>query len=384
MTGAEALSRERTRLFRDVYEGKIPKRVPVMGITTYEFAAAYAGKDLIEAQWSFHLFEEISEKICRDFPYDNFPLLHLRYPALYRQLGARNWVMTSNGFLQHPEVEGLRVDEYDEFIASPFDCIVEKVLPRLYSALDTDPYTKALVLAKAFKIFSDETNNINMVATKLSQKYGFARINLFAASCEAPFDFLADQLRGFKNILTDVRRVPEKVEAACEAVTPIMLKMGIFSSPMELGATFIPLHMATFMRPEDFDRLYWPTFKELVYDLKAAGQRSFIFCEQNWMRYLDYLQDMPENTTMLFEYGDPRLAKKKLGAKHIISGFYPVTLLKTGTRQQCIDKAKEIIDIMAPGGRYFFCFDKAPVTLDSINVDNLKAVLEYVAANAYY
>lgn len=378
------LSQERTQLFRDVFNGRIPKRVPIMGLTTYEFAAAYAGKDLLEAQWSSHLFEEIADKICQDFYSDNFPLIHLRFPALYKQLGARNWVMGSNGFLQHPEVEGLKVEEYDDFIASPYDCIVEKVLPRLYAELDTDAHHKALVMAKAFKTFFDEMGNIATASAKLTQKYGYAQINLFAGACEAPFDFVADQLRGFKNILTDARRIPDKVEAACEAVTPVMLKMGTPAFPVELGAIFIPLHMAPYLRPKDFEKLYWPTFKKLVDGLKAAGHRSFIFCEQNWMRFIDYLQDLPENTIMLFEYGDPKLAKEKLGAKHIISGFYPVTMLKTNTKEECIDKAKEILDIMAPGGRYMFSFDKAPVTLDSVNVDNLKAVLEYVSLNANY
>jgi hypothetical protein len=384
MTDVMALGKERTQLFRDVFEGRIPKRVPVYGMLTYEFAAAYAGKGLVEAQYDQSLYEGIVDKCCQDFKCDNLPVVHLRFPALYRQLGAKNWVMGSNGFLQHPEVEGLKMDEYDDFIASPFDCIVEKVLPRLYTELDTDPGTRSMAFAKAFKTFMDEFANVGMTGAKLSQKYGYANVDLFAGACEAPFDFVADQLRGFKNILTDVRRVPDKVQAACEAVLPVMEKMGMFKFPTELGATFIPLHMAPFMRPKDFERLYWPTFLQLVEKFKELGQRSFLFVEQDWMRYIDYLQDMPAGTVMLFEYGDAQLAKDKLGDKHIISGFYPVTLLKTGTKQQCIDKAKEMIDIMAPGGNYCFAFDKAPLTLDSVNVDNLKAVYEYVTENATY
>ena len=383
MTDVQALAQERSQLFRDLFEGKTPKRVPVYGLMTYEFAAAYAGKGLVEAQWDNTLFPEIAEKICQDFYSDNQPVSHLRFPALYKQLGAKNWILGSNGFLQHPEVEGLSMDEYDEFIASPYDTIVEKVLPRLYSELSGDPETRAFAMAKGFKTFMDEFANIGMTAAMLTQKYGYASVDLFAGACEAPFDFVADQLRGFKNILTDVRRVPDKVEAACEAVTPVMTKMGAFKFPNELGATFIPLHMAPYMRPKDFERLYWPSFLKLVQDLKAAGQRSFIFCEQDWMRYIDYLQEMPEGTVMLFEYGDPKLAKEKLG-KHIISGFYPITTLKTHTKEQCIDKAKELIDIMAPGGGYCFSFDKSPVTLNSVNVDNYKAVLKYVSENANY
>ena len=51
---------------------------------------------------------------------------------------------------------------------------------------------------------------------------------------------------------------------------------------------------------------------------------------------------------------------------------------------QCVDKAKELIDIMAPGGKYYFEFDKGPLSLDTINVENYRAVLEYVAENTTY
>ena len=102
------------------------------------------------------------------------------------------------------------------------------------------------------------------------------------------------------------------------------------------------------------------------------------------MRYLDYLYELPPNTILWFEYGDPQKVKDKLGKKHIISGFYPVAMLKTSSRQACIDKAKELIDILAPGGKYIFRFDKSPLLLDDINLENYTAVLEYVMEYAKY
>ena len=84
------------------------------------------------------------------------------------------------------------------------------------------------------------------------------------------------------------------------------------------------------------------------------------------------------------EYGDPQKFKDKLGKKMVLGGFYPITLLKTGTKQQCIDKAKELIDILAPGGNYFFCFDKSALNLEDINTENYVAVLEYVLDNGKY
>jgi len=384
MTDMLALSQERTQLFHDLIDGKIPKKVPISGSFAHEFAIQYAGKDLTEAQWDTDGLEPIFEKTCQDFYSDLLPVSAFRLPSFYKILGSRNFVMGSNGFIQHPEVEGLALEDYDAFIASPFDCIVERVLPKLYSKLDTDSTQKSMVMAKAFKAYTDEMGNLGRIYGNLIQKFGYGFVNFYSGFCEAPFDIISDQLRGFKNISIDVRRVPDKVEAAAEAAVPLMIKMGTPPNPSPYNATFIPLHMAPYLRGKDFERLYWPSFKKTVEGLKANGMRSFLFVENDWMRYIDYLAELPEGTIMLFEYGDPKLVKEKLGKKHIISGFYPVSLLKTGTKQQCIDKAKELIDVLAPGGGYYFGFDKVIITLDSANVENTKAVLDYVAENANY
>lgn len=384
MSDMMALSQEKTQLFNDLIDGKIPKRVPISVSAQLEFAIQYSGKDLTEGQWDTSDLEQIFDKVCQDFVSDTLPVMGFRFPAWYKILGAKNFVMGSNGFLQHPDVEGLAIEDYDAFISSPFDCIVERVLPNLYSELDSDSSKKALVLAKAFKSFHDEMSNVGRIYGNLINKYGYSYSNYYAGFCEAPFDFITDQLRGFKNIAIDVRRLPDKVEAAVQAITPWMIKMGMPPNPSNYSATFIPLHMAPYLRAKDFERFYWPTFKKTVEGLKAAGMRANLFVEQDWMRYIDYLAELPEGTIMVFEHGDPKLIKEKLGDRHIISGLYPLTLLKTGTKQQCIDKAKALIEVLAPGGRYFFNFDKALITMDSVNVENTRAVLEYVATHANY
>lgn len=384
MSDVKALAQERTQLFSDVLEGRVPKRVPVFGFIQNEFAIQYAGYDLTTAQWDSDLFEVVVDKVCQDFITDNVPVMTVRYPSIYKLLGSRNWIMGSGGLFQHPEVEGLKAEEYDEFIAAPFDCIVDKVLPRLYSELDTDSTSKALALAKAFKCFNDEFGNQAVQVARLKEKYGYGDINLVGAICEAPLDYVADQLRGFKGISLDIRRIPDKVEAAVNAVTPWVTLMGMQPFPAKNTYTFIPLHMAPYMREKDFARLWWPGFKKQVWALKEAGFGAYIYCEQDWTRYVDYLAELPERTVMLFEDGDPKIIKERLGKNHVITGFYPQTLLKTGTKQQCIDKAKELIDILAPGGGYMFNIDKVLLTLDSIKPENLQAVFEYVATNTNY
>lgn len=49
-----------------------------------------------------------------------------------------------------------------------------------------------------------------------------------------------------------------------------------------------------------------------------------------------------------------------------------------------MDKAKEILDIMAPGGGYIFGFDKMALTLGDINLENLAAVTDFVREYGKY
>jgi Uroporphyrinogen decarboxylase (URO-D). len=195
---------------------------------------------------------------------------------------------------------------------------------------------------------------------------------------------LSDHLRSFSECSKDIRRRPEKVMAACEAILPMAVKASILPNSNRYNRTFNPLHMGPYMREKDFQRFYWPTFKAYVEALDEAGVGVNIFMEQDWTRYLDYLNELPKGCLMFFEYGDPKVIKEKVGKRHIISGLYPMSILKTETEQVCIDKAKEIMDILAPGGNYMFGFDKGILRLKDVNVNNLKAVLNFAQEYGKY
>jgi hypothetical protein len=373
------LQQERQEIFHDLYEGKLPKRIPIAAWVTVEFAIQYAGLDILKAQWNPEMLERAFRKVADDFYSDVFPIRDaVRFPVFYQMLGAENFVMGSNGFLQHPEISAMNPDEYEAFIKSPIDFILETVLPRIYPALDTDSISRSLIMAKAYKAHCDTVGFLNgVMIPQLEKEYGkYQTPPKSFAMTAIPMDFIADQLRGFKEISMDIRRKPEQIIEACEAVFDIMLEHGIPEQPSIYNSTFIPLHMPPYMRKKDYEKIYYPTFKRTVDGIAAAGGKAYLFLEQDWSRFIDSLYDLPENTILRFEYGDPKEIKKKLGNRHIITGLYPLGLLQTGTKQQCIDKAKELIDILAPGGKYFFDFDKNIITVDSVNIHNLHAVLE--------
>lgn len=146
----------------------------------------------------------------------------------------------------------------------------------------------------------------------------------------------------------------------------------------------MPLHMPPFMRTKDAEELWFPTYKKLLEQYAARGVRTSPFVESDWTRFLDLLYDLPAATNMKFEGGDPKLIKEKLGGKMMLGGFYPLMLIRSGTPEQCIDKAKELLDIMLPGGGYIFNTDKVPMNMGDVNLDNFKALSEFLRDYAKY
>lgn len=369
---------EKNKIFMDTLEHKIPTRVPISPLYQIELVLQYAGFDLRYEQFSLDKWIEALDIFSRDFDVDTMGQVAMRFPAVYKMLGSKNYVIGGNGFLQHPNVVGMEVNDYDSLIENPYDTIVETVIPKIHTNLNTTPQSAAEIKSKAFFLQMTNLMKIGQASTEIAIKYGKSTCSLFSSMTEAPLDFLADQLRSFTGVSGDIRRYGEKVEAACEALLPLMIKMGAAKGPVGTKdhVIFIPLHMAPYMREKDFERFYWPTFKKLIVELDKMGYSVYTALEQDWSRYADYLLELPDNVILWVECGEPKMFKEKLGNKHILNGFYPLDLVKHGTKAECEDEIKRLFDIVAPGGGYIFNFDKEPLILDDINVDNFKAIIK--------
>lgn len=125
-----------------------------------------------------------------------------------------------------------------------------------------------------------------------------------------------------------------------------------------------------------FEKIYWPNFQSFCNELDSNGYGISLILDADWENYTDFLLDLPENTQIKFRTADAKSIKSKLGAKHILCGLYPAELLQSRGRQECCDKAKQLLDMLAPGGKYSFGLNRVIHKCDEINFDNLNAVLE--------
>lgn len=388
MSDVESLKQERFRIFHDVYNNIVPERVPIDVSLMKEAVAGFTGVSVNETNWNIPSIARVADQICQKVYSDVCPVnfFSTRFPAQYEVTGSKSFLSSESGFVQHPEVCGMPVEDYDYLIEHPLDCLYERVIPRLYEGLNGEnPMLTALSLAKGLTAKNNDFFPMFGIGAKLNEKYGYyAQNGMARAMTTAPFDFVADQLRGFSKVSLDIRRMPDKLIAASDAVYPLMVKAGIPKMITPESRAYSFLHMPTFMREKDFAKLWWPSFLRMCNEHASMGIQVDTFCEDDWTRYVDYLYELPANTLLRFEKGDMRKIKDTLGKKHIIYGMYPISLLQGGTKEQCLDKAKEMLDILAPGGRYIFAIDKLIITSGSVNLDNLIAVTDYVHENGKY
>lgn len=391
MTDVKQLQQERNQIFKDLYNNVIPKRTPVQMTISPLIVAEYYKKDIIDVQYDYSRIADVAADAAQLVYSDSCPLnpasLASRIAGGYQLLESQSFVMGQNGYMQHPEVIGMHEDEYDELIKDPYACLVEKVIPRQHKALSLDdPVKRANSIAYVKAENARQLNGTLPIIAKLTEQFGYYNgakpgSGGFTA---APFDFLADQLRSFSGISKDIRRHRTQILEACDALLPLMFHLGLPANPDNEGAVGMPLHMPTFMREKDFVEVWMPTYIKLITQYAARGIRTRPFLEDNWMRYVDILQDFPAGTILKFEYGDEKLIKDKLGKKFIVTGVYPLNLVKQGTKQQVLDEAKRHLDIMLPGGGFFFSLDKGPLMASDINFENYKALSEFIRDYSVY
>lgn len=384
---AKKMKEFRTKLFEDLFTGIIPERIPVWDALGTEYLVQYAGKDLMTTQYQFtaDLLVEIYEKgmeVCRgDMPAGGFA----RNPIAAMFSETLNFEMSKSGFIQHRERSFMEEDEYDQFIENPHEFNLEVVVPRVNPGYAKGEVFRSLNYVKSILSAMDFNREFAIAESIMVERYGLFTRPMGSVGMQlVPFDYIADFNRGFAKIPLDMRRRPEKLIEAMEALMPQSIWMGKPQVLSPLGCNMIMTHMAAFLSTKDFEKFYWPTFSKVVHIAAEQGQATQIFLEGDWTRFIDYLMELPQGTQFWMEYGDPKLFKDKMGKKMILGGFYPMTLLGNGTKEQCIDKAKELIDIMAPGGNYFFNFDKSALDIGDVKAENHVAVLEYVLENGKY
>ena len=377
---------ERMQLRRDLLAFKQPKRIPITARFSLEAACGLAGINLKEAMFKPSLVSEAMYKVSETFYTDACPFTHVKLPWGFQLGGSLNSVISSNGTIQHPEIENMPAEEYDAFIADPVTTIIENIQPRVLNSLKTEsPHMLRIAALRGLEAEKAGAAVINDVVSGLNDKYGYMPGFIGGPSANIPFDYLADFLRGFKGGLIDLRRYPEKVKQANAVLFKIIKWVTNIPAEDEDSVSWFPLHMPAFMSTQQFEEFYYPDFEAFMKYIIGLGHHCNIFAEGNWDRYYGHLDRLPHyKTSFLMEEGDPVRIKETLGRHHFFGGIFDPTVTLVYDKDKCIDEVKRLIDICGKDGGFFFAFNKSVIDIKSVDVSKLSALLEYVRYKAAY
>lgn len=386
MNNNQVLYEERLNRLLTTCNHQEPDRVPILSIAE-TYCISYAGSTVEECLADETKEFEVFAKFHRDVYMDvTFGTCINRAMKVFDTMGNNAYFVSRDGVtIQHKEIAPMEASEYPELINDPVKFGKRVLLPRKYPVLNKPYLENYEEVKKAVFEFVAYTQKMDRAVEYA--KVELALPTLIGAAFFAPLDFIMDYCRGFRGIQLDLRRSPELVLEAVEALLPLMIGMATRGSkqlqPFPFG--FTPLHIPTFLGPKQFGKFYWPTYKKLLLAIHQMGGKVFAFLEGDWHNFYEFLQELPKSLLIGgIEKDDMATFKQKLGHVITLAGGMPVSLLKMRTKQECLDYAKQIIDICAPGGGFIFANDKSLISPADVNIDNLIAVNEFVREYGKY
>ena len=199
--------------------------LPIQVSASFDFAIDYFGYSAVKDQYNPKLTYELADKLAQMLEGDTLPMAAFCQSPIYRYAKQKFMVPGDDGFIQHPNLSPMELDEYPEFIEDPLKFIVEKIHPRVFGLIEDDPEYGQLKISIARNILAQQYQGLG---PNLTDKYERANVQVAPIILWAPLDFIADYIRNFSNILTDIRRKPQWVLDACEAACCLFAEMIVY------------------------------------------------------------------------------------------------------------------------------------------------------------
>jgi uroporphyrinogen-III decarboxylase len=279
---------------------------------------------------------------------------------------------------QFIEGEYMSGDEYDELLSDPDRFTVRKLMPRMSRLLEPlaelPPFYWLSSGNSLLMILGTLAGNPAMIQImETLQKAGeemarYTKIRatlvedlkeegfpmLSAPYCLAPYDWITDFLRGMRGTMLDMYRNPDKLLAAIDLFTPMLIENALGAAKRTGNPrVFIPLHRGAdgFMSNKQFAKFYWPGLKKVFMALIDAGLTPLPFFEGDYTQRLEFLAELPKGKVLgHFHKVNLKKFKKILGGTMCFRGNVPAGLLVTGTPQKAKDYVKMLIDTLADSG----------------------------------
>jgi hypothetical protein len=346
---AKVTLQERTELLHNVFQFKRNKRVP-LGSNFYTWKYLDAGYKLSEALYDYSILEKVTNEFHERYQFD-----------VYMELGTRNPMRVINalggGFSKiDPTDEAIFIEDHHIMEREDYPVMAKNSLD-FYWTKAFKRYCKPGItmgeLENAFKEFRAFIDFSGKMLNRFISCYGAMMFGMHFIYF--PFEQIFNNLRGMKEFSLDIRKCKEQVKETMNAMfevecEPVLNKAILqadytgYTAPIMIG-----FQGHSLLSVSQFEELYWPYVKKVLDAAIKHKKTVFCSCQSTMLRFREFFQDIPKGVLMmLLEQDDIFEVRKKLPNIALVGGM-PVDLLGHGTKEECVDYAKKLIDTLGDG-----------------------------------
>jgi hypothetical protein len=414
----EELYREREKRLYDAFTLKVPDRVPVIFGGTYA-ACKYVGIPFSSVYYDAPAWKSAFKRMMVDFEPDG-------YGTITSGAGSALDILDSN-YNWHPggklppdvphqvyEQEFMKADEYDKFLFDPSDYIIRYWLPRMYNSMkplanlpplmdlgQNANFIAALFDSPEYKQFAGTMKKAAKEQKKWDKAVGdfnkeMASIGfpqdpfwMQRGGVQPPFSGFSNSFRGFKGVVMDMFRQPDKLKAALEKflelriarATPAVHQDG---KPAMGGCGEAHRVSDEFFSKKQFEEFVWPNWKRAIQKTFDLGYDIIgMLLEGRRDNQLEYLTEFPKGTFFLkFQDTDMFRAKEILGDRACLTGNVPISLLCAGSPSEVEAYCKKLIQVCGKNGG--FILTTSTTGYGETKPANVKAMIDSVEKYGRY
>jgi hypothetical protein len=393
----EQLYAERLKRYVTTMRNGKADKIPIRPFVA-EFTAKYAGFTCQEVTHDYEKAFTAARKCAADFDWDAVVgnMVYV-WTGLTEAIGMKYYavpgvhISPKVGFQYlEPSEENafMGPEEYEQLIEDPTGFLFNVWLPRVSADVsavgEPTSYRNNLSFVKGGMAMMQYFGAFGTQAARLRSESG--TVSAIAGILKAPMDILADKLRGYLGLLTDLRERPEKVLAACEALVPHLTHVALSGADPDKNVPIgLWMHRGCvpFVSPRHFETIYWPTLKPIIEAIWSQGHQVLFYAEGNWNAHLDSFAELPDQSIVYHvDQADIFEVHAKLGHKFCLSGGLPNFLLGYGTPDQVRERCKEVIDGVARDGGYIM--DASAIVQDDAKVENMRAMTDFTREYGVY
>jgi uroporphyrinogen-III decarboxylase len=385
----EQIYQQRLSRYVTAMRNEKPDMVPIRPFVA-EFTGKYAGYTCQELSHDYTKAFEAAVKTAKDFDWDAVvPNMVYVWTGLAQAIGLRYYGIPGIGiphtsgfnYIEPAEEQAfMREDEYDALIDDPTAFLYNVWLPRVSTEAsrigEATTYRNNLSLVKGAMAMLSYFYAFGPQIARLRSECGVP--SAIAGIFKAPFDILADKLRGYIGLTMDMQSQPDKVLKACEALMPHLCHVGLTTAdPSRLVPIGFWMHRACvpFINPKQFDSHHWPTLKPIIEEFWKQGHQTLFYAEGKWKYHLGAFRELPDRSIVFHcDQDDVFQVHRSLHDKFAISGGVPNVLLSFGKPEEVRAFCRRVLEEVAKDGGYIL--DAGAILQNDTSIENLRVMTQ--------